>query len=390
MEDVLDAIVNVADKPIKYTIENYGVMFSLKTGQETAALSTRRFKVDPDTFYKGLESASSHPVTRTNVVATLRDCFKGLGVELTPPKSVFFGERAGELLVRATIHDLAIIEKALQAVCAAPPQVSIKVKFVEISATDSGGGLNLFLGNLPPNVASAGGFPGSGAASTSVAPNVNDESPTGAPANAGASPTLIGILTEPQFRAVVHALEQRDGTDLLNAPEVLIPSGCQAQIQVVDLQNIVTGDINPKALTPPGVASTNVFQTVKRPFGLVVDVLPTVSADRFTINMTVTPSASEFLGYNEPTSTTTIYINGQETNTFLPLPTFRSRQTTATVNVRDGQTLVLGNLTDLKISKKPDGKEEVEEFSDPKKKHLLVFITPTVIDPAGNRLHPGN
>src|SRR5262249_39928237 len=55
LADVLDAIVRVADKPIKYSIEDYAVVFSLR-GAEVSPLYTRLIKVDPNTFVQGLES----------------------------------------------------------------------------------------------------------------------------------------------------------------------------------------------------------------------------------------------------------------------------------------------------------------------------------------------
>src|SRR5688572_18304270 len=54
--------------------------------------------------------------------------------------------------------------------------------------------------------------------------------------------TFTGILTDPQFRVVLHALEQRDGADLLSAPKVTTLSGRQTQIQVVDVRSIVVGN----------------------------------------------------------------------------------------------------------------------------------------------------
>ena len=53
MADVLDAIVKVADKRIKYSIEDYAVVFSLK-GPEQVPLFTRVIRVDPNTFEQGL------------------------------------------------------------------------------------------------------------------------------------------------------------------------------------------------------------------------------------------------------------------------------------------------------------------------------------------------
>ncbi|MCD6337793.1 MAG: hypothetical protein J7M29_00220, partial [Verrucomicrobia bacterium] len=52
--------------------------------------------------------------------------------------------------------------------------------------------------------------------------------------------TITGILTDPQFRVVIRALEQRSGADVMSAPTVTTVSGRQAQIQVIDLQTIVT------------------------------------------------------------------------------------------------------------------------------------------------------
>ena len=58
LADVLDAIVLVADHPIKYSVEDYAIVFSAK-GPEPVPLETRTFKVDPNTFYQGLESVGA-------------------------------------------------------------------------------------------------------------------------------------------------------------------------------------------------------------------------------------------------------------------------------------------------------------------------------------------
>src|SRR5437867_5549274 len=50
LADLLDAIIKVADKPIKFSIEDYAVVFSLRS-RETVPLFVRTFKVDPNTFY---------------------------------------------------------------------------------------------------------------------------------------------------------------------------------------------------------------------------------------------------------------------------------------------------------------------------------------------------
>jgi general secretion pathway protein D len=199
------------------------------------------------------------------------------------------------------------------------------------------------------------------------------------------------ILTGPQFRVVLRALEQRDGVDLLTAPEVTTVSGRQAQVQAVDLQTVVTG-INPQAQLPPGILSTNgltnsLYQTQTMPFGPVLDVIPYLAADGYTINMTVVPTVTEFLGYDDPAIYGLTNSTARLDKTILPLPRFRVRQMTVTANVRDGQTLMLIGAVTTEVLKKPDGSTEAKDVSNTQKKQLIVFVTPTLIDEAGNRLH---
>jgi tetratricopeptide (TPR) repeat protein len=63
--DVLDAIVLVANPPIKYSIQDFAIVFSAK-GAETPQLFMRTFRVDPNTFYSGLESVSAQSFGAVN------------------------------------------------------------------------------------------------------------------------------------------------------------------------------------------------------------------------------------------------------------------------------------------------------------------------------------
>ena len=78
-----------------------------------------------------------------------------------PGKAVFFNDRQGMLLVRATMQDLDIIEAAIQVLNIVPPQVNIKSKFVEISQDDTKAlGFDWYLGNVLMNngsIVGAGG-----------------------------------------------------------------------------------------------------------------------------------------------------------------------------------------------------------------------------------------
>ena len=81
-----------------------------------------------------------------------------------------------------------------------------------------------------------------------------------------------------------------------------------------------------------------------------------------------------------------------------PLPKFSLRQVVTSAVVWDGQTVVLGGLIAEKVTKIKDkvpflgdlpiaGRLFRSESSQSQKKNLLMFVTPTIIDPAGNRMH---
>jgi type II secretory pathway component GspD/PulD (secretin) len=131
--------------------------------------------------------------------------------------------------------------------------------------------------------------------------------------------------------------------------------------------------------------------------GPVLDVVPYVLSDGYTIQLTLVPSVREFLGYDPQPNVT---IPTQPNTVIVPtiLPAFRVRQVVTTVNVWDGQTVVLGGLMSENTLKQKDkvpllgdlplvGKLFRSESSTSSKRNLLIFVTPTIIDPAGNRTH---
>jgi type II secretory pathway component GspD/PulD (secretin) len=181
-------------------------------------------------------------------------------------KALFFESRAGVLYVRATLRDLDIIENAIHALNTPPPMVSIEAKFTEFSqADDKGLGFTWFLGNTlmnkgalglqggtapsfngQPTTGNPGGlFPQSGDTPITGIPRLSSDQniTSGFSGNSRGIPTigtLSGILTEPQFRVAIQAIENRGGVDLLSAPNVTTLSGRQARISVEETRTIIT------------------------------------------------------------------------------------------------------------------------------------------------------
>lgn len=506
LTDVLDAIVTSADQPIRYEIRDYAIVFSPRTAEATP-LFTRHFKVDPNTFLQGLESVGAlgigsqigsgstggggggggggsennsaafnlprvllgqvisgqggggggaqnregsglNFVTKTNILRTVNDMvreyFTSTGVILDPPKSVFFNDRSGDLIVRGSLQDLEIIEIAVQRLNIPPPQVTIEAKIAEIGQEDSKAlGFDWFLGNT---LMAGGRIGGQGGTAPSFAGQPSPANPSGIFPGPGFGPgfigpatqlprgsdgqvssgvrnifgannasipelgTISGILTDPQFRVVIRALEQRSGADVLSAPRITTLSGRQAQISVLDLRTIVVDveDDENQTTTTSGNSDTLIqnaqpsftYGIAPIPFGPVLDVIPYVSADGYTIQMTLIPTLTEFLGYEDPGDFVPAAVTqqGLSLTAVLPLPRMRIRQVTTSCIVYDGQTIVLGGLISENIRKIKDkipmlgdlpyvGRLFRSESQTSDKRNLVIFVTPTIIDPSGRRVH---
>jgi general secretion pathway protein D len=428
--DVLDAVMKVAGRPMKYVISDEGIFFSARPEHEPPPLYVRTFKVDPNAMLEALHLAKGQAEKGgvEGVIPALLDYFARAGVDLDPTrnpgKSLFYKDRQGVLLIRATLQDLDIIEVVLQMLNSVPPQINLKCKVVAVPQNDTKAlGFDWYLGNMlmtngstgpeagstfssnlvPTTAKPPGTFPGDPHASTTNEPGVNAKLLTSG-LHLGNNPPfpLCGILTDPQYRVVIKALQQRDGPELLLSTEVTTSSGRQVQCKTTEVHSLVK--INQQALTPPGITSTNddeSFLYVAEPmeFGVVLDAVPTVFEDGFTIRMPVVGTVLEFLGYEDArTNRVAPYVNGKRKWVNPPLPCLRTQQMASTVNVWDGQTVVLGGLVSERTTAFKDkvpmlgdlpllGRLFRREGETTQKRNLLIFITPTIIDPAGNRVH---
>jgi general secretion pathway protein D len=127
-------------------------------------------------------------------------------------------------------------------------------------------------------------------------------------------------------------------------------------------------------------------------------VVPYVCADGYTIQMTLIPTVTEFIGYDNPggfvpqiqSGAGGVPLSGQ-----LPLPRSRVRQVVTSCIVWDGQTVVLGGQITENVQRQKDkvpflgdlpgiGRVFRSESNQTQRKNLIVFVTPRIIDPSGN------
>jgi type II secretory pathway component GspD/PulD (secretin)/beta-lactamase regulating signal transducer with metallopeptidase domain len=401
LADVLDAIVLSCDHPIKYSILDYGIVFSLKDESppdESPPLFERMFKVDKIVFVTALKEAAG--LQTTNVSTMARSLFGKLGVDWDSPKgkSVVYNDRLGMLFVRATAPDLDIIERAIETLNQVPPQVHIKARFIELSQDDgNASGFDWYLGHFGSNnvIGKVGGSPSPAVPVSAANPlgvfSSNTTSSTGGQQySARLSAPFTGILTDTNLRVVLHALEQRGKSEVLGEPEVVTTSGRRT---IMKATSIVS---NVRVFTDQGTATNSGItpQIESVEFGPVLDSTAWVLSDGYTIDLSIDAG----LVYDTTTNTTVADIKaGNKINLPVVLPTIHG-QGRIDVNVWDGQTVVLGGLIlssdqttkdkvpflgDLPLAGRLFQSQSKTEIS----KKIMVFVTATIVDAAGNRIH---
>ena len=374
LADLLDAIVLVADHPIKYSILDDGIVFSTRDSN-SASLETRTFKVDANVFLAALQKQTG---LQTNVSAAMRQFLSNVGVDLSPPKSIYFNETRGMLFIHATKQDLDVVEKAVQVLTyTPPPQIHIKARFIEVPGPAAA---NIYLGSVDTSAI----YPAPDDIPQPTRDTINQ--PKSLIGVGTAQNSFTGIMSESQFQTALRALQSNPESEILAEPEVTTTSGRQTQMRVTDILTIITNFVFQETSTNAAITP----QQSQVEIGPVFDAVASVLPDGCTLDLKMTATVTEFLGYDQPTNS--ILVNTLAgTNVMVPtglprfhLPRFRVRQAVTQLKLWDNQTVVLGGLQDRLV---PGGKEVDVKPGSEVHKQLLVFVTVTLVDRVGNRIH---
>ncbi|MES2594156.1 MAG: Amuc_1098 family type IV pilus outer membrane protein [Verrucomicrobiota bacterium] len=238
--------------------------------------------------------------------------------------------------------------------------------------------------------------------------------------------SVAGIFTDPQFGVVIRALAQKKGVDLMSAPSVTTKGGQQATVEVIrefiyptefDPPQIPTnvgggnagGGIAGGGATAIPVTPTTPTAFEMRPVGVRMEVDPVIG-ENGSIDLNLLPEVTEFDGfvnYGSPIYSVTpaSFIGGvlqpasrvELTPNIINQPIFSTRKVKTSVTVWDGQTVALGGLIREDVQDVEDkipvlgdvpiiGRLFRSEVEDHFKRNLMIFVTATLIDPAGQRI----
>ena len=226
----------------------------------------------------------------------------------------------------------------------------------------------------------------------------------------GANPlaNISAVIGEFDVNAIVRALSQKQGTDLLSAPKVTVLSGNPATITVAQEMRypqsygqtqaqVGTGSASGGGSAGVAITAGTPQEFTARNVGVELKVTPTVEEDDYSISLDLNPRVTEFDGFVEYGGPS-IAISGS-TTVNVPSgfyqPIFSVRDISTKVTIWDGATLVMGGLTREEVKKVSDkvpilgdipllGRAFRSKGESAQKRNLLIFVTANLVSPGGS------
>jgi len=226
----------------------------------------------------------------------------------------------------------------------------------------------------------------------------------------GANPlaSITGILGEFNVNAVVRALSQKTGTELLSAPKLTVLSGNAATITVAQelrypqsygqvQSQVGTGSASGGGSAGVTITAGTPQEFTTRNVGVELKVTPTVEEDDYSISLDLNPKVTEFEGFVEYGGQS-VAVSGSTTVTVpsgFYQPIFGVREMTTKVTIWDGATLVMGGLTREDVKNVSDkvpvlgnlpglGRLFRSSGESTQKRNLLIFVTANLVSPGGS------
>jgi len=392
---------------LTYRIEKNAVWVDTLDNMENETPETRMYFLDQGlamfTEFSGTTGGTKGGIgggSAISKIKTIKDILEN-AVMWPSDSKINLDERTGALIVTNTPANLKIIEDILYNLDIDATQILVEARFIEINITDlSELGVNLSLDSpWAINKQETSGTENGAITQVGTPTGSKFSTFTGSP-DEGLNITYQGILTKPQFSAVLHAIDKKTNSKTLSAPKITTLNNQTATIEIgyefvyptryepTLVKEDKNGDGNFLG-TVNGVKETrfvNVPQGFEtRPIGILLHVTPSVGKDKENITLTLNPEVSEATA------------NAFEYSGEVKLPKFTMRNLNTNIVVQNGDTIVLGGL--IKESK-TNTRTKVPFLGDlpivgslfrknsdsTTRKNLLIFVTASILSPEGEEL----
>jgi type II secretory pathway component GspD/PulD (secretin) len=287
------------------------------------------------------------------IAQALQQAFGGGALTAASSQMRIVAEDAtNSLIVRATDADWALVQQVLASVDLRPLQVLIEVTIVQVQRTHD---LSLGISGQQTRVNNSGGLDTTLKFASQASPN-----------------DIVALLTGGKgavsYALAINALQTRGDVKVLSLPVIIAQNNKQAILNVG--QNVPFIQVSQSA----AIVGTGLVQTIQyQSVGTTLTITPIINPDGY-VNLTVSQT--------DDNATNDVQFNA---------PIISQRQASTQVFIRDGQTTVIGGLTDNTTSTTVSGIPILSKipwiggllFGNTQKTvtadELYLFLTPHVV-----------
>lgn len=325
---------------------------------------------------------------------------------------MYLDRKSNTLYVRATPAALSELKRLLRAMDYHSAQVLIETRFVEVrEGAEKNLGVDWGFG--ASNGTFTLGAPMAGGVQTPTAGLTFETltTPIGA-ASAGGSGLSLGMLFSPSnnlgIKAAIQALESENQAEQLAEPRILTLNNSIGNIRLTQsvsfIKSYTYSNTSSENITDDNGNVTNVSNSNPQPEwgkdyeGITLRIRPSIARNSDIITLEVQPTVRVLLNRNTTTirAQTGTDVDTQQ-NLNVENPDFRTRTLATTMHIRNGQTVVLGGLTQDNSENSDSGIPGMRtvpflgrlfssKASSMERSNLLIFVTAYIIDPSGAKI----
>lgn len=161
---------------------------------------------------------------------------------------------------------------------------------------------------------------------------------------------VTGVINDPNFQGLLQLVDSFGSVRTLSSPRVTVLNNQPAVLKVAENEVYFTLEIDREIDEDTNVETRTFTSTVNTvPIGLIMTVQPTIDPQQGQISMGLRPSISRITrNVEDPAVALQIAdinaTSGSDLNVSSSVPVVEVRELDSVVNIRDGQTVVMGGL----------------------------------------------
>ena len=385
IETTPDTVVKVYR--LKYAdAEDVSDMINDLIGNSAGAKSNSKQNQNANAKSGGSANVTQNRTTATKNAANQRTGEAKAGELTKDNTTVLADKRINGLVVMTQKELVGTLEKIIESMDIRLSQVLIETCIIEISLDDTLETGMDWVYQISKDRQAIGG--GGGGENTSAGANLISAMSSGASASAipaaGTGVKYLGLSKKLNFGAVIAASKNDSRSKYLASPIVMTVDNKEATVEATQARQFLTGWSAVSGYNGSGMPSPNY---TAKDIGITLKITPKINPNG-TVMLTVEEEYSQVSGTQMmKTPNGTAYDDK-------PIEVAVTRKMSADILLENGRSVVLGGLTEKTITEDNNGIPILKDIpligkwlfgyvkQEEKRKELLVFMTPYVLDEA--------